>query len=175
MPSSQERPTDYSDQTWHILPCHVPQQFANLRHGQREACSRCCFHLCMRLCGIFFLAGAGVASAHKTARYACAIIANVMCRYQPSQLCTSYWSSPTSPLAASKHSSTVQRVPATRTIGTMARRFQECVRSARCTFLSSPYHAAREPGQGARLLASLPSRDRFYECGVPSTRDRATA
>ena len=38
-----------------------------------------------------------------------------MCRYQPSHLRTSYWSSPTCPLASSKHSSMAHRVPATLT------------------------------------------------------------
>src|SRR4051812_41466490 len=42
-------------------------------------------------------------------------MARVTCRCQPVQDRTSYWSSPTSPFAASKRASIVQRVPATRT------------------------------------------------------------
>ncbi len=48
-----------------------------------------------------------------TVSRACANRASVMWRYQPVQLRTSYWSSPTSPLACSKASSIVQRRPAT--------------------------------------------------------------
>jgi len=41
-------------------------------------------------------------------------MARVMGRCQAVQVRTSYWSSPTSPLAASKQASMLQRVPATR-------------------------------------------------------------
>ena len=40
-------------------------------------------------------------------------MAKVTCRCQPVHERTSYWSSPTSPLAASKQDSMVQRAPAT--------------------------------------------------------------
>ena len=42
-------------------------------------------------------------------------MASVMWRCQPVQERTSYWSRPTSPLAASKQASIAQRIPATRT------------------------------------------------------------
>src|SRR5713226_776098 len=54
--------------------------------------------------------------ARSTVRKACASIQSVMCRYQPCQERTSYSSRPTSSLPTSKHCSTVQRAPMTRTI-----------------------------------------------------------
>ena len=50
-----------------------------------------------------------------TVRKARANMTSVTCRYHPVHDRTSYWSSPTSPLAASKQDSMVQRDPATRT------------------------------------------------------------
>ena len=57
-----------------------------------------------------------LAVARVTSRKACASRQRVMCRYHPCHFRTSYWSSPTSPLARSKPSSITQRVPATRAI-----------------------------------------------------------
>ena len=56
-----------------------------------------------------------MAAARATVRKARANMASVTWRCQAVQVRTSYWSKPTSPLAASKHDSTVQRVPAIRT------------------------------------------------------------
>src|SRR5215471_17710951 len=50
-------------------------------------------------------------SVRKAVKKAKLNIDKVMCRYHPCQERTSYSSSPTSPLASSKHCSTIQRVP----------------------------------------------------------------
>lgn len=56
-----------------------------------------------------------MAAARAMVRKANANMASVTWRCHAVQVRTSYWSKPTSPLAASKHDSTVQRAPATRT------------------------------------------------------------
>jgi len=56
-----------------------------------------------------------MAAARTTVRKARASMASVTCRCQAVQVRTSYWSRPTSLLAASKQDSMVHRVPATLT------------------------------------------------------------
>src|SRR5690242_1081341 len=80
-----------------------PQEPPHLRHRQRDE---------LGLCAPF--SAPALAAARVTSRKAWASRQSVTWRCQPAQDRTSYWSSPTSPLARSNPSSIAQRVPATR-------------------------------------------------------------
>ena len=80
-------------------------------------------------------------------------MASVTCRCQPVQDRTSYSSSPTSPLAASKQASIVQRVPATRTrsasVGPLGRQGQVVGQLVRLVELAPDQEPLLPAGRGA--------------------------
>src|SRR3954449_7397985 len=86
-------------------------------------------------------------------------MARVTCRCQPVQDRTSYWSSPTSPFAASKQASIVQRVPATRT--SVARSVASGA-SVRWKVSSSGSSGLRRPSSPFAQPAGAPPRQGRY-------------
>ena len=90
-----------------------------------------------------------------TARSACASIASVTWRCQPIQARTWYWSSPASPLAASKQASIVQRVPAMRTSSPSGVASGDGVRQVRARKSCTPVGRAVVGGFGHGLAKNF--------------------
>ena len=106
VPSSPDGPVQGPLQRWWRPPDQCDEQAPHFRHRQREQFD-------IELESPPFWPSFPTAWARVTVRKACANNANVLWRYHPIHFRTSYWSSPTSPLAVSRLSSTAQRVPAT--------------------------------------------------------------
>jgi hypothetical protein len=109
MPSSPIRPVHRVLHWRRRRPHQRHQPPPHLWHGQRDEFD-------VQTQGPPFWPSLPTAWARVTVKKACATNAQVMCRYQPVHVRTSSWSSPTSPFAVSRLSSTAQRVPATSTL-----------------------------------------------------------
>src|SRR5579885_1899265 len=104
----KEQPPDFSQ-----AQRHHQRKIRNHPEGIRAACFW--FWDGIQRISLFLRMGSSP-QACKAVKKAKLNIDKVMCRYQPCQERTSYSSKPTSPLASSKHCSTVQRVPKASTI-----------------------------------------------------------
>jgi hypothetical protein len=98
----------------------TPEETTSLANAQRHISPRAVLQVVRRSrlepCEIFFHGGAvGRCAARSAVNSADAHIANVRGRSPPVQLRTAYCARPTSPVAASQHRATVQRLPATGT------------------------------------------------------------